>query len=242
MSTGVLMGMISGIRNTMAYCIIIWCFYRECILKKKISYHIPLYLIAASIHSMGQVVFIYRLIMLVHDRRNNKENVASKMVGITLIVLILLYGQKYLEGIITKGNNYINAEEGDSAAYFYIWNFILAILKTVTSYYLIYEFNKIRSSWSEQEKKNNRDLMNYVEFMKPICFAIPVFMILQYSFFTRTTALLHLLNVPLYLIIVSKAKDYETRRRIKLRVILISSIVLILACLRGNICSLKFFY
>ena len=28
MSTGILMGMISGIRNTMAYCIILWCLYR----------------------------------------------------------------------------------------------------------------------------------------------------------------------------------------------------------------------
>ena len=124
MSIGTYMFVISGIRCMLGTSLIVFCFYRESVEKKFNVFHIPLYLIAALIHTFSVVLIAIRLLTPLFDKRNSffKKMIYLVFLGLGT-ALIISYFSDYIEQVWNKAEDYLSGD-----AYSYIWEYVIAIL------------------------------------------------------------------------------------------------------------------
>ena len=237
MSSSIFMSSISGIRNVLAYCIIIWCIYREFILKKSFLIHVPLYLIAASFHTMGQVMLMYRIVFFLFERNNFFINRIFKiLLSIFLVLVVIKYGQYFINGILEKASNY-NESFQAGTEYFYVWGAISVCIQSLAIIYeisLFYKYKKYFKQKSQIFQLNNI-----------ICFSLPLLLIsfsslfFSYVAFGRIQMFLFLFLLPTTLILLKSIPEYK-QKSIQKKLFFISLILLLISCTRGDLCSLKF--
>ena len=136
MSRGWFLQIISNIQTIMAESIAAWCVYLEFYKHKKITRLLIPYLLSASLHSVEQIILIYRIGFLAIQR---SKSVAQKVRRIVMLVIaaggIYYVGRGYLTALIDKGNNYLSyAAEG--TGYNYIWERVLSIYMIVIIVYI----------------------------------------------------------------------------------------------------------
>lgn len=238
MSSSCLMDSISGIRNMMSYCIIAWCLYREFALKKNFLAHLPLYLIAASLHAMGQVLLIYRVFLFCFEKTSFLGRIFKFIISIALLLLIIVYAQKFLSGILEKGNGYYTSnQEGTKEAY--IWAIIVSAFKWLVAIYEVKILFGIRK-WIKEHNPSD-PLFNMTRLLLPLIIIAPILSIFIPIFFGRIMMFVSIFLIPITIMLFKSLPTSKSVKSVAIKLLFLSLITLGISCTRGYLCSLKFF-
>ena len=243
MSRGLFLQIISNIRTIMAASIAAWCVYLEFYKHKKITRLLIPYLLSASLHSVGQIILIYRIGFLAIQR---SKSVAQKVRRIVMLVIaaggIYYVGRGYLTALIDKGNNYLSyAAEG--TGYSYIWERVLSIyMIVIIVYILLYHRNTKRINCelvcTDELRQSTNDL---VQFITPLLFIDVLMMGVEFNLFQRLSWFLTILSIPLVIGCMREARKSRNINIFIQNILVLVIPMLVLACARGDLCSLKFF-
>lgn len=242
MSIGNYMFVVSGIRCMLGISLLSFCFYRESVEKKFNILHIPLYLIAALIHSFSAVLIAVRFVISIFD---TKTTPIRKLIYFVFLgagsVLVFRNFRDYISKIIEMTTGYLSGD-----MYSYVWEYIIAILTCVV---IICVLSKRKNIKEESNKKLNVWLLYEIAL-----FAISLCVCYEFTIFHRlTTYIMPIIALPLLM----TALQINDNRRDKINyqarlvggislnlntiVIMVSILMLFVACSRGTLSSLKFF-
>lgn len=240
MSRGLMMQIISNIRTIMALSICAACVYMEFYKNKKMISVLPIYIMAASLHVMGQVVFLYRIIFLMMEKARNPIQIIFRLICAgSLCGIVLIYGQKYLSSLFEKGDSYaISAATGNG--YDYIWERILSVMSLLLLiYYLtkLFKYKKMNAC----DNSNNESVLDLVRYICPLLFIDVIAFFIEFNFFQRLSWYICILTMPLMISTFKLVNDEKEEKILKENTIAYGTLMLALACARGDLCSLKFF-
>ncbi len=221
--------MISGIRSMLGFSIVFFCMYREIIQKKSILFDIPLYIFAGLMHHAALVLVVGRIIFLIIESKNILTRIILFLLVGGIIPLLFLQANFYVDAAVNKAVGYASNER----EYSYIWEILIGLIEQTQIYYVLWTY-----------KRNvGKEPYSYGLFWK---FALGVGLVslcalpFSYAIFRRYTIFASLCLLPL----LGKLFDGANSRKIKLFVQLmwvISLVIFVLSCIRGDLCSYKFF-
>lgn len=243
MSRGLTLQIISNIRTIMSLSIIGWCAYQEFYRNKKIKSLIFLYLLGASFHVMGQVMFLYRIFYFMIENSKNKLHKLMKIaLTIFILVIVCIYGEKYLNNIFQKTSSYLNSSLSGTG-YVYLWEKILSIMSIIVCIYLIRWFNHSNKINIKKRKQDlgSRSTKKLIKYIIPLVVIDILVMFIEFNFFQRTSWYLTILCIPLTVYTIREGKGLKNSIKYQRMLIIFSVVMLLLACARGDLCSLKFF-
>ena len=240
MSRGLFLQTISNIRTLMALSLVSIGVYNEFVRKSRFSKNIVFYLFAATLHTMGIVLFIYRILYMFAIKGVNVRRIVKRgSLGIILIVIALLFEQRYINALTNKALNYYDyARIGEG--YSYIWEGILSALSLSLIAIIIIAYKRSNTD-KRSENTNGLDAMNLVSFMLPLIIIDILSAFVEFNFYQRMSWFIHILAIPVYMKIITEIKDTKAYNSTRITVLILSIIMLVLACARGDLCSLKFF-
>ena len=240
MSTGNFIFVISGIRCMLGVSLFSFCFFRESIEKKFSILHIPMYLVAALIHPFAAVLIALRFVISVFDSKVSflKRIVLLGGLGLGGIV-IFKYFNGYVLKIFEKVESYIS---GDMYSYF--WEYVIAVFVALVAGVAVINFRK--------NPPEGRGLLNSWNIYSLILLIISIFMCFEFTTFHRlATYIIPIIITPILMSVMQKDEErveINTSLPIIDRpitfsscVVVISLVVLLVACARGSLSSLKFF-
>lgn len=224
---GKYLGLISGIRNGLAFILVFFAIYREFILDKKIISNVFLYLIAVLIHPASLIIIFLRFLFILFEKNGFGFKIAN-LVFLSIIALIFYkYNFNILDEAIIKGNFYLS-----KTTYFYIWEHILSFIYIVFYVITIFIFNK---------KINDKMIINLGNFIMITNLFCLIFSY-EHSIFTRIQHFSSLLFLFYYMFILNYLNINERRMKMySFFTYILVFLILIIAPTRGNISSLKFF-
>lgn len=231
MSTGAYFQAISGIRTTLGFSIVAVCIYNEFINKKSLIKNILWYLLAGLLHPAVLAVILIRIGYLLIQNSNNRK------INLLLIILFLIsgmiYGDKFINSMLEKAFYYTTSKDKFS----YFWEYVVGIVKIIIIFTIQY-FNR-KSNRKEDIDGGMVDLIKFINLINSIvCIAL----FLEYNTFDRFLIFNSILFIPVLMntlnLELSKIKNIVTLKRF---VIILSILMLVIECTRGNLCSLKFF-
>lgn len=242
MSIGNYMFVVTGIRCMLGISLLSFCFYRESVEKKFNILHIPLYIIAAFIHSFSAVLIAARFLVSIFDTKTTpiRKIIYFVFLGAGIVLVFRNFGG-YISEIMEKADSYLNGD-----LYSYVWEYIIAILTCVV---IIYVFSKHKNINHESNVKLNVWLLYEVAL-----FAIALCVCWEFTIFHRlTTYIMPIIALPL--LMTALQSNDNMRKKINNRartvgeiplnlnsvVVIISVLMLLVACSRGSLSSLKFF-
>ena len=242
MSIGTYMFVISGIRCMLGISLLAFCFYREKVEKKFNILHIPFYLIAALIHSFSAVLIAARFLISVFDTKTTPLRKIIYFIFLGAgIMFVFRNFSGYIDEIIGKADSYLSGD-----LYSYIWEYIIAILTCIV---IVGVFSKQKSIKEESNIKLNVWLLYEIAL-----FAIALCVCWEFTIFHRlTTYIMPIIALPLLMTALqsndNKHKTIDSRMRpvgeiplnLNSCVVLLSVLMLLIACSRGSLSSLKFF-
>lgn len=228
MISGKFLGLISGIRNGLAFIFAEYAIYIDFFKNEKISKTAYLYIIAALIHTAAIIPFILRIIYYMFEKNKNLLAKVKDIIIISIFILLFMkYGNFIVEEAIGKGAYYLYQQN-----YFYIWEHLIAILYLIFICFTIIMFNK---------KIKDTAVYNYGKFIlliELICFSV----IYEHSLFTRIQGLASTLFMFYFAYILNYLKCSNRNLKIYSFITYMTIIsIFIISITRGNICGLKFF-
>lgn len=228
MSSGRFLETISGVRCMVAFSIIMRCIYDEIIENKAMWKSVIPYLLACLLHTAATPLVAIRLFALLFEKK--KSFTAQLVNGIFFVGLTgiaVFYGGNYIDASITKANNYISGP-----TYAYIWEYLIVGLQLMLIIYLLYVYYKFN-----YEK---RQPINDIARLLLLLSIIEVVLIGSYSIFHRFIAASTFLSIPLMAYVLENRVANNSTVLIR-RIKVVSMFILLLACVRGNLCGFKFF-
>lgn len=226
------MGLIGGIRSPLGSIIIFYCIYKEIFENRNILFDIPLYLIAAGLHSFTLILVIIRFLFLAIQGKNAISRILAVGGSITAVAFILVKGQFYIEAAIIKAGDYTNNTE----EYTYFWAGVVSFLTILlVMLLLIWIFKKIAY-------KNEFNQFKSYAFLTTACTLIGLIAApFSFAVYVRMTMFTFYLAMPIFAIALrSDLKSSQNMISYYSIKYLIIGIWLI-SMLRGGICSYKFF-
>lgn len=242
MSRGLMMQIISNIRTIMALAICAWCIYQEFYLHARWRKLIIPYIIAASLHVMGQAMLIYRLIFMIVEKANNPTQKIVRI--ITAVVgggLIWIFGNSYITAFLTKAEDYYGyAKQG--TGFSYVWEGILCIFTLSVVLYMIVTYRRIKPIVAQENSDEGiNETAHLVSYMIPLA-VIDIFAgFIEFNFFLRINWYLTILMIPLCVQLLKVADFTGKEKVLRHNIVITAFVILLLACARGDLCSLKFF-
>lgn len=238
MSRGLFQVTISNIRTVLSIAIVAWCIYTEIDLKRSIIKNSIFYLIAASLHVMGQFMMVLRIILLLFEKRKKIDKFMNIVFSIGTIIVIISYGSSYVEKFLDKGERYIiGGQLGET--YFYFWEALLSVISIILLLYLI---NRVKIYKDKSPVKNNRfvskRILNILSVIAVCNLGIIFF---EFNFGFRLSFFITMLNIPIGLYCLKCTEGLREYIKVKNNLLIISLIMLIISVTRGDLCSLKFF-
>ena len=239
MSRGLFQVTISNIRTVLAIAIVAWCIYTEIDLKRSIIKNIIFYLIAASLHVMGQFMIFLRIILLLFEKRETKIDKFMKIAfSIGSIIVTMSYGSSYVEAFLDKGERYITGGQLGEG-YFYFWEALLSIISIILLLYLI---NRVKIYKDKSPVKNNRFVSKRIlNFLSVIAIFNLGIIFFEFNLGFRLSFFIMMLNIPIGLYCLKCTEGSREYIKVKNSLLIISLIMLIISVTRGDLCSLKFF-
>lgn len=244
MSRGLMMQIISNIRTIMSLAICGWCIYHEFYNHKKWKNLIVPYILAASLHLMGQAMLVYRLAyLLIEKGKNPTQKILRTSAAVGVASLIWIFGNRYITSFLTKADGYFNSAR-QNEGYSYFWEGLLCVYVLVILVYMIISFRKAKDN--VQDSVSNGD-MSIIATIRLIRYILPLIVLdiisgfVEFNFFQRTNWFLSILMIPLCVQLLKIAESNGTEKTICNNIRIASFAMLALACARGDLCSLKFF-
>lgn len=241
MSRGLFMATIANIRSMLSLSIIALCVYKIIIEEKKFIKYIFLCILASLMHAVGLVAMILLIIFYI-IRINNKQKIIVKgLEVIGLLIFGLYYGKLYINSAYDMGLAYIDASRS-STGYFYIWEFILSIivLSITIIIALTYKLN-IKKTVDRNFFMDNKISTQFVDFILFLLMIDIGLFFVEFNIAYRLSWLITILDMPLIIILFKSNICLGVRKKGFYNFILIISfLMLFIACARGDLCSLKF--
>lgn len=234
MATGSFFEVISGIRTMLAFSIIMRSVFEEIIEEKSFIKNVIWYIIAGLIHPVGLAVVIIRIFFFMLTKQSAKSKKVRNIL-ILLMAMALLYtvGKNYLFEMLNKITEYITLGN-----YSYIWEYIIGTITLI----VIFEIQHFYKKYIKKEHYNI-EIENIYKFSWVINI-ISIFLAFEYNTFHRFIILNTITILPVLLYIVKYLEDNMADKRYKNFyniIILASLLILVIACARGNLSSLKYF-
>ena len=242
MSTGNYMFVVTGIRCMLGISLLSFCFYRESVEKKFNILHIPLYLIAALIHSFSAVLIAARFIISIFDTKTTpiRKLIYLVCLGAGIVLVFRNFGD-YISSIMEKADGYLSGD-----LYSYVWEYIIAILTCVI---ILCVLSKRRTIKEPSNVKLNVWLLYEI-----LLFIIAMCVCWEFTTFHRLiTYIMPIIALPLLMTILqsndNRSGEINNRARtveeiplnLNTIVVMVSVLMLFVACSRGSLSSLKFF-
>lgn len=229
MSTSTYMFVISGIRCMLAICLISFCFFRETTEKKQSLFHLVLYALAALMHNFAVIIVGLRLVLPLFDKtKKSRLKILYVFFLLFAAFFLLIFEPDLLREVLEKAETYL---EGNM--YTYIWEYIVAFLVVFLCVLLLYYHSKL--------SQEDRDDLNQNKLFMLICVLLALCFCFEFTIFHRfTTYLLPILSIPMLMKVFSqmrKKKDAVCYNGFFVGTL----IVFLISCVRGTLCSLKFF-
>lgn len=227
MSVGNYIFVVSGIRSMLGICILAFLFFRESIEKKFGLWHLPLYVIAGFIHNFVFVLIFIRLMISIFF---HKTVLLKKILYIALVViaagLVIYFSPNYIREVLNRAEDYLS-----NSPYSYLWDYIGAIL--TGSIMLIGAFTMHRSD------KALKSCFKEMQIFLLVCCGIGIVFCFEFSICHRIiTYIAPILSLPILMVSLQNRKDKGV---LHWELLLITGLMLFIACARGSLCSLKFF-
>lgn len=218
---------ISGIRNMLAFSIILRCFYDEFYNNKSIVKNIIWYVVSSLIHPAAIIPIFLRLIFsLIEKKSSSKLKVLIPVLSVGVLVFLYYFGFSFIQNAINMGENYINKVE-----YSYIWETILSCLIIVALIFMKIRCKKFTFLENRTGLLNNKNLSRIIELMT-------ILFIFEHSIFFRYSNFNLFFNIPIIMVYCNEL--YNNKNKNYRLVFLYFISLLIITCIRGNLCSLKF--
>lgn len=241
MSRGLMLQIISNIRTLMALAIVAWCIYEEFYEKKKPLLLIIPYLLAASLHAMGQVMLLYRVAYLVMGKAKSPiQRILSVSLAAVAGGVVCFFGQSYISALFDKADSYVSYAQAGTG-YSYGWERLLSVLSLLLTVYLISRFYKYKKLELLQDRCQEDATSTLVAFMIPLIAADCVMFFVEFNFFQRLSWFITIATIPLLISVLRMSCPYGKDKIIGRNILIYSFFVLFIACARGDLCSLKFF-
>lgn len=242
MSIGTYMFVISGIRCMLGISLLSFCFYRESVEKKFNILHIPLYLIAALIHAFSAVLIAARFLISIFDTKTTpiRKLIYFVFLGAGIVLVFRIFSD-YISEIMEKADSYLSGD-----LYSYVWEYIIAILTCVVIVCVLLKWRAF---------KEGSSIKLNVWFLYEIAlFAISLCICWEFTIFHRiTTYIMPIIVLPLLMTTLQTNDNMKANTNSRIRsvgevssnlhsiVLMISVLMLLVACSRGSLSSLKFF-
>ena len=230
MTFGQFLQVISGIRSMLAFSIVTRCMYEEIIENKNFVFNLLKYIFAFCLHPVGVVSFVIRIFYEIFFLKAKKYSQLIRKFIVLLIVSVI--GIKiaipYILGMIHTIKIYL-----EPGGYSYIWEYILAVFHLILIIYSLYKY--------KYYLRKNRKINSLVKLIK---FLITVVCLLffEYSTFQRFTVFVSGLFLPVFVYILSIVQQDILKNKNYIKTMICGSVlILLLACLRGNLSAYKFF-
>lgn len=228
MCSGWFLETISGVRCMMSFAVVAKCFYCETVEKKSILRSSIPYLVACLIHSAVIPLVALRMVTLLLERNKSFWQYCLNIIILILMaVFALRYGSSYIDASIEKANGFIT-----NNIYSYSWEYIIGVLQyliivvVLVKYYRLY---RMRGTG-----------LDNLAFISVILVIVELVLVMSYSIFHRYSGFSTFIAFPL-LAHVLKEESQRGRYIFSRNIKLICMVILVLACLRGNLCAYKFF-
>lgn len=230
MSTGSFIMVISNIRTMLAISLIFYCTFKETVEKKYNVFDILLYIIAALTHNLAMIIIAIRIIVVVLNKNNSliKRIALVGVFALSAALMVLKFGNIFTS-IFEKAMGYIT-----DGGYSYIWDYIVGVLAFIIEIMIVFR--------SLKAKNECKELQSVIIFLA-LCTAVSLIFCYEFSIFHRFTVYIAPVLCIAPLMFCMKNEKRVILGIIHLRdfVFIASLGMLILACTRGSLCSLKFF-
>lgn len=225
MALGSFADIITGIRCFTGLAILGRCFYDEIYNGKPILKNIVWEIIAALMHSMALILLCLRIIYLLLQKNNS---LWRKLFNIGLVAafifLIIQYGLRFLRLATNKAWGYLTNDE----AYSYGWEYLIGGIAGVI--FLIV----LLVQHGQPLERNEREL----RISNTSLLIMTLVLSFEYSIFHRMMGFLSIMMLP---VIVGELDRRTVKRNFRQTLMLLSAVVLVIACARGNLSGYKFF-
>lgn len=230
MSFGQFLQVISGIRSMLAFSIVVRCIYEEVIEQKKIILNFFYYVFAFLLHPVGVVAVGIRLFYEIFCFKSKTYRQLAKKIFIVsgMIFIGIKIGIPYIESMLHTVEVYLEA-----GGYSYIWEYILSILHLVLIVFSLHKY--------KYYLKRNIKIRSLVKLIKFLIFIVCL-LFFEYTTFQRFTVFISMLFLPVFAYILSIIQYNVFRNKTYIKIMICGScLILLLACLRGNLSAYKFF-
>ena len=228
MSSGVFLEVISGIRCMLSFSIVLRCVYDEIYDNKGFIRHIPFYIMAGLLHNAALPLIGLRLISMLFEGKKTKVlTFINAIAAVITAVLAIRFGNDYIDAAFNKANSYTTRN-----VYSYSWEYIIAGMGLIVLAWTLWKFkNRYPYQW-----KNEKAGLRY---LLPLLIGDVVF-VGTYSIFHRYFTALTITSIPILLCFLNMEEKNGLVGARKL-LVQMSILILLLACVRGNLCGYKFF-
>lgn len=236
MSSISFIGVISGIRNQLAFSIIAVCIYRDTIENKLIIKNLPFYIIASLMHNAAFALVLIRFAFLTYQKSNLKYKKALFiLINVIVVFLLFRYGITYWQAMIDKSYNYLSGE-----SYRDLWGYIIGALLVLTITFIHINVKK-----TIHNKKNNMGQVNMYYFSRVLLIICVIFSF-EYNIFARFSLFTLIISIPWILEYCDSSLSNDKLSvnkysNIRIKLIFISIVILGVASTRGSLSALKFF-
>lgn len=241
MSTGNFMFVVSGIRCMLGISLFAFCFFRENVEKKFNILHIPLYIISAFIHYLAAVLILMRFVIPIFDLKTTpvKRLFYWFVSGAGTLISLIVFSD-YIENIMEKADSYLTGD-----MYSYVWEYVIGIIAAVVFVYLFARKNRVMAGTNIK--------LNVWLIYDVILLVVAVVFCYEFTIFHRlTTYIMPIISLPLMMTALENKSQANALTRhaqhvsdvrigMKQVILILSTMLLALACVRGTLSSLKFF-
>ncbi len=233
MSSGVFLEVISGIRCMLAFSIVLRFAYDEMYQGKSLLRSVAFYAIAALLHNAAIPLLGIRLACVVFEKKSNiGRTILNILLAILSIFMAIRFGADYIDAAFEKANSYTSRN-----VYLYSWEYLIAALGLFILIPILIKFKKRYPKDWKAEIISVRYLL--------IVLAAEVFFVRTYSIFHRFFTVAVIVSIPWMLTFLNSESENNrnryNRNRSRQYIVIMSMLVLLLACVRGNLCGYKFF-
>lgn len=233
MAHGYFLGLISGIRCYLSFAVVAYCIYGELEKRKAFEAHLLLYGIAASLHAAAVALIGLRLLYMLIQRGIGP--VRRTFYGVALVagVVLALWGDGYLRQSMQKAVHYL-AGDGYTSS----WEYLLCTIHLGCMMALMAAFR--REIVAVRGKIGDHPLYGF-------CCLLTVVEVLCCFSFTMFIRFIHFQSILMIPITARALENPGAEKVLQTTVakcnwlILVSSLMLFLACARGDLSGYKFF-
>ena len=238
MSRGLLMMTIANIRSMLSLALIGYCIYMIMIENKSFVKYMILIVVGALIHNIGMLAMLLFFAYVLIRGTSERNKLLTLVEGIGFIGILFVYGRSYLLSAAEKGIDYLSYSRS-STGYFYLWEMLLSILSIVLVLIVIRMFIRKKNTIADAVERTR--YLKFVYFVACLAIVSFVLLFIEFNAGLRLSWLVSILEMPTIMLTFSKVdisgREYGNLYRV---ILLLSLVMLFIACARGDLCSLKF--